>query len=50
MSKTAGDVKKAVNKALSTATKDSDDNKHLKELAVAVPVVALVIAGVFWGV
>lgn len=41
VNKTAKDVKKTVNKAL----KKEDEHKHLKEAAVAVPVVALVIAG-----
>jgi hypothetical protein len=38
-------VKKTVNKALNNTKKD-DEHKHLKEAAVAVPAVALIIAGV----
>jgi hypothetical protein len=49
VNKTATDVKKAVNKALSTTTKKDDEHKHLKEAAVAVPAVALIIAGVCFG-
>jgi len=40
-------VKKAVNDVLNGDSK-KDDNKALKEAAVAVPVVALVIAGEAW--
>lgn len=50
VNKTAKDVKKTVTKALS-GEKEKKDNKHLKEVAAAVPSVVIIITGksLFWG-
>jgi hypothetical protein len=44
--KAAKDVGKAVDKALNSKDTKKKDNKHLKEIAAAVPSVVIIVTGV----